>query len=286
MKKFAIASILIITILILALAVLSAGFWYPGITPNQTARIIVHDHKFGSRAKGAAIFFGDAFVHALKRESENYRLVNTRNAFWIADILSQKETDISHAAAVELYGNDNLSSRLAGAAVLAKYGDLGIHEFSPEGLIHRILDNPQTFEENENSLRDSEYVELALKVTVNANARQMIPQIMGILKQRASPYWAHAIACDALAALNAKSAIPLLVESLQSEDFFALPNAFKALTRLGEDKAVPLAIARLGPEIEGKNSEILVDELEKRTGESFGNDKAAWEAWWNGNNKL
>ena len=280
MKKFAIASILIVTLVVSILAVFSAGLWYPGITPTQTAKIIAHDSKFGMRATGAAIFFGDSFIHALKSESQDYELVNGRNAFWIIEILSEKETDVSHAAAVELYGDQNLKTKLAGAAVLAKYGDLSKHEFLPDGLIYDILVKKQYGEKSENSFKDSDYIELALQATVNANNKDMIPYIISILNDRPSPYWSHAKACDALAELNAIEAIPVLKEAMKSDEFYALPNAFNALAKLGEKDAVPLAISRIGPDIEGKNSGFVIDELEKFTGQSFGKDKVAWERWW------
>jgi hypothetical protein len=280
MKKLAIASILIVTLVVSVLAVFSAGLWYPGITPTQTAKIIVHDSKFGMRGTGAAIFYGDPFIHALKSESQDYELVNGRNAFWIVEILSAKETDVSHAAAVELYGNQNLKTKLAGAAVLAKYGDLSKHEFLPGGLIHDILAKNQYGEKTGSSIKDSDYIELALQATVNANSKDMVPYIISILNSRPSPYWSHAKACDALAQLNATEAIPALIEAMKSEEFYALPNAFNALAKLGEKDAVPLAISRIGPDIEGKNSGFVIDELEKFTGKSFGKDKAAWERWW------
>lgn len=280
MKKLAIASILIVTLIVSTLAVFSAGFWYPGITPSQTARIIVHDSKFGMRATDAAIFFGDSFIHALKIESKDYDLVDGRNAFWIVKILSENKTEVSRAAAVELYRNQNLKTKLAGAAVLAKYGDLSEREFLPGGLIHDILVKKQYGENTESSFKDSDYIELALQATVNANSKDMVPYIISILNDRPSPYWSHAKASDALAQLNATEAIPVLIESMKSEEFYALPNAFNALAKLGEKDAVPLAISRIGPDIEGKNSGFVIDELERFTGQSFGKDKAAWERWW------
>lgn len=285
MKKLAIASILIVTLIVSILAVFSAGLWYPGITPTQAAKIIVHDSKFGMRATDAAVFFGDPFIHALKSESQDYELVNGRNAFWIVKILSENETEVSHAAAVELYGSQNLKTKLAGAAVLAKYGDLSEHEFLPGGLIHDILVMKQYGAKTESSFKDSDYIELALQATVNANSKEMVPYIISILNDRPSPYWSHAKACDALAQLNATEAIPALIEAMKSEEFYALPNAFNALAKLGEQDAVPLAISRISPDIEGKNSGFVIDELEKFTGKSFGKDKVAWERWWHESNK-
>ena len=272
---------LLLAILFVAvLAIFSAGLWYPGITPTQTAKIIVNDSKFGGRAIGVAVLYGDSFIHAFKRESNDFELVNGRNAFWIVEILSENKTDVSHSAAAELYASEDLKTKLAGAAVLARYSELSKKEFSPGGLIYEVLENKKYGEKAENSFRDSDYIELALLATVSANAKDMVPFIVSILNDRPSPYWAHAKACDALALLNAKEAIPALIEAMNSEEFYALPNGFKALAKLGVKDAIPLAISRIGPEIEGKNSGFVIDELEAFTGESFGNNRSAWEAWW------
>ena len=100
------------------------------------------------------------------------------------------------------------------------------------------------------------------------------------MKRPAAQYWNHAYACDALARLCFKGAIPTLQSALESSEFYALPNAFRALITLGDRQAVPLAIGRIGPEIRDYNSGFIVKELEKVTGRHFGYNKQAWIQWW------
>ncbi|MGB7951574.1 MAG: hypothetical protein WCH75_28145 [Candidatus Binatia bacterium] len=69
-------------------------------------------------------------------------------------------------------------------------------------------------------------------------------------------------------------------EAMRAPDFYALPNAFRALISLNNKQAIPLAIDRITPEIEHKNAGFLVHELEAVTGKSFGFDKARWREWW------
>jgi len=68
---------------------------------------------------------------------------------------------------------------------------------------------------------------------------------------------------------------------LKSEQFHALPNAFRALIALGDKNAVRFAIDRISPEIKSLNSGAIVTELKKVTGKSFGYNREAWQKWWN-----
>ena len=77
-----------------------------------------------------------------------------------------------------------------------------------------------------------------------------------------------------------KQACEEYLEFLKSDDYHALPQAFRALISLGDRKAVPLAIARVTPELSGHNSGFVVDELKKVTGKSYGYDRSRWEKWW------
>jgi hypothetical protein len=76
-----------------------AGIWYktfgPGLTMLETARILVQDDKFGMRAKDRAIRYGDAILPLLISESRDFKQLNWRNSFWIADVLGRIRTSRS-----------------------------------------------------------------------------------------------------------------------------------------------------------------------------------------------
>ena len=99
-------------------------------------------------------------------------------------------------------------------------------------------------------------------------------------KGRSIDYWYHAYACEALARISSTDAIPALRDCLRSEEFYALPSAFRTLIALGDREAVPLAIARMTPDIKDKNSGFVVRELKRVTGKSYGYDQAKWRKWW------
>ena len=57
-------------------------------------------------------------------------------------------------------------------------------------------------------------------------------------------------------------------------------SAFRTLITLGDRQAVPLAIARVTPELKKMNSGYVVQELKKVTGKSYGFNQAGWQKWW------
>jgi len=253
---------------------------HTGKKPSQTARIILYDHKFGRGAVDKAKSFGDSFIGAFKTESQNYQLVTGPVAVLLVDILSANKTAKSIAEASEMYKMPKTIHKLVGAAVLAKFDLLGEDEFQSGGLIYNILTNKNYLEMYDARAKNSRYIELALQAVANTKAINMVPHIIKFLEKRPSPYRLHAKVCDVLLELKAMESIPALIEAMESEEFYALDEAFNALILLGEEKAIPLAISRIVPEKEGMPPNSLITELERYTGQAFGTNKEAWEQWW------
>ena len=93
-------------------------------------------------------------------------------------------------------------------------------------------------------------------------------------------YWHHAYACEAVARIGSADAIPVLRDCLKSDQFHALPEAFRACVSLGDPEAVPLAIARVSPELRRHNSGFVVEELKRVTGKSYEYNRRKWQEWW------
>ena len=91
----------------------------------------------------------------------------------------------------------------------------------------------------------------------------------------------HAEACVAVARIRSTIVIPVLRDCLKSNDFNALPEAFRALVTLGDREAIPLAINRITPDIKRYNSGFVVKELTKVTGQRYDYDRQKWINWWN-----
>jgi len=257
-------------------------YTYSGRTLNDTARVVVLDHKFGGGGVYKAIAHGDEFFDELRMVSQRYQLINNRNVIWIIEILSANKTEKSVAAASELYHMPKIINKLAGAVILAKFDLLKHDAFQLDGLIYNILANEQYSKDLDPTIEYSTYIKLALKSVVYAQANNMVPYIIDLLKTPSKLLGAQTAVCNALVQLKAIESIPILIESMKSEKFYALSAAFNALVSFGEEKAIPLAIARIPPEqkISTVPSAIpLIAALEQYTGKSFGKNKKAWEYW-------
>ena len=241
----------------------------PGKTMDETARILVHDFKFGMRATQKAIQNGDDILPSIQKELEDYTILNGRNSFWIADVLGAIQTDRSRAMLTDLYSRTNAIARLTGAIGLARHKALPDPIDENSFLVHNVRTDPNQTE--------TQLSIIALGWTKDEKA---LPCLLSLLKQRPIDYWHHAYACEALARIGSKQAIPILRDCLKSEQFYALPSAFRTLISLGDRDAVPLAIARVTPEIKDKNTGFIVRELKKVTGKSYGYDHDKWQKWW------
>jgi hypothetical protein len=269
--------------LILSAAVVFASLtfwvWYPGVTPRQTARILVDDRKFGMRALGMAHFWGDRILVPLREVSEDFTLLDNRNSFWVAELLARDNSSASLEISYELYKKSSIYQKLVGAVGLAAHGKLPSAEFLQSGFIYDLLTNDK-YISAQNDKRgksvDITPVELALVVAKYARNERSVPLILALINKRPCPGVVQWYACEALGEIGDKSAIPVLDSAMEADDFYALPEAFRALIKLGDEKAVPLAIRRISPKI----SPFLVKALEAHTGKKFGFDRHRWEQWW------
>ena len=245
------------------------GLFGPGKTIDETARILIHDEKFGMRAKEKAIGYGDAILPYLQKESKNFFLLNGRNSLWIADVLGAIQTDKSRAILLDLYSRENTLARLTGAVGLARHGALGDDLGEDSFLLTQVRNDPGRSEPR-----------LAIIALGWCKNEKALPNLFAVLEKREFGYWPQADACDAVARIRSTKAIPVLRKCLKSSEFHALPNAFRSLLSLGDREAIPLTIARVTPATEEYNSGHIVKELEKVTGQSFGFDRARWQEWW------
>ncbi len=285
MKKIVRAIAVVFLFILIIFFGFAALFSYPGITPKQTAEILIEDGKFGGRALLMAPFWGDALLPRLREASENYSRLNERSAQLLMVILAEKnKSEESLKLATELYQRDNVEAKVVGAAGLAAQGKLPEEALRPNGYLYEAITyNPRVNAANYKELVDlnKPSAELALIVAKYAKRNEVLDPILKILGYRHVPYFLHANACDALGEIGDKRAISDLEVAMKDQDFYAIPNAFDALLKLGDENAIPLAIKRITPDIRGKNSQLIVGELENVTGKHFGFDQKKWQEWWN-----
>lgn len=245
------------------------GMFSPGSTKEETAGILVHDQTWGGRAVRKAIEYGDEILPLIERESVGFKEINSRNAVWIAEVLGATRTERSRKILTELYNRSNTLEKLTGAVGLARQHALAEAIDETSFLVKTVRADPGDTE-----------TQMAVEALGWAGDPRGLPCLLDLLNKRPMEYWRHASACDAVARMGSKEAIPVLRDALKSDQFYALPNAFRALVALGDREAVPLAIARVAPDLEGTNAGYLVEELEKVTGESYGYSGAKWQEWW------
>lgn len=109
--------------------------------------------------------------------------------------------------------------------------------------------------------------------------KEAVPYLVNELLNSSS-YGGTATVVEALGNLEDERAVPVLKARMQKPDFYALSEAFRALIVLGEKEAVPLAIARISPDIQGNSAGFVVQDLSLVTGRNFGFDRQKWERWW------
>jgi len=258
--------------------------WFPGITPKQSAWILMQDDKLGGRALGMCHVWGDWALEPLREASNDFNALHVHNSRRLAEVLTRNNSKRSIALAEELHQHDKLQARLVGAVALAAHGRLPNAEFLPGGEIHSVLTDARYLyshrpDEKRTYAIDNAPLLLALMASGNARSHESLPAILALIEEQPLPYEIHVHAAEALASIEDPRAVPVLENAMRSPEFYALADGFRALVALHDPQAVPLAIARIEPEME-KHNPSLVRELEEVTGQRFGFDRARWTEWW------
>lgn len=276
--------LVLLAVLLICAVWITMPSWYGGVTPTQTARILVEDRKFGMRALRMGIYWGDAVLVPLRQATDDFRLLDNRNSFWVGELLAKNQSSRSNELSLELYKRDSLISKVVGAIGLAAHNNLPKEAFQQNGVLRKILVSEEYLyrldSDGHKSYVDTSLLELTLIAAKYAKSMDSVNDIIALIEKRPLPYWVHAHSADALGAIGDHRAVMPLEMAMRASDFYALPNAFRALVTLSSDLAVPLAIERISPEIKGKNSKYVVHELEAVTGKNYGYDQARWKEWW------
>ena len=105
-------------------------------------------------------------------------------------------------------------------------------------------------------------------------------ELLGRALLETSDYYVQAEICNSLVKIGGEKAGNILKEAYIESRFVALKEGFLALVELGDKDAVGVAINRISPSLRGTNSGLLISELEKATGQSFGYDRQKWQEWY------
>jgi hypothetical protein len=267
-----------------------AQMWQLGFTkqsPEATAKTLVNNRLFGGGSAKYAIEYGDTIIPLIKSESNNFEKLDNRNSFWIAEVLGSIDTQLARSTLRDLYAEKESMRRLVGAIGLYKLGEQLEPIDDDSFLVTTIRGKRSTRTEGGLGVPgelDSDNKELAIIALGYSKSESVLPTLHEVLTIRPRPYWIHAHACEALARIKSSKSIPVLQDCLQDPQFYALPQAYRAATCLGDKEATHLAIERISKEIEGKNSGFVIDELQLVTGKWWnGRKKEDWQIWWKKN---
>ncbi len=155
------------------------------------------------RARDKAVQHGDAILPLIRKESKNSTALNNRNAFWIAEVLGAIQTDRSRTVLMDLYSRTNTLARLTGAIGPAQHGALPDPINEESFLVRYVRANPVQTETHLSII--------ALGWTMDEKA---IPCLFELLQKRhiGCRYQVHA--CETLARVGSRDAIPVLRDCL------------------------------------------------------------------------
>jgi len=169
----------------------------------------------------------------------------------------------------DLYSRKDSLAKLTGAAGLVDQGILPEEIDEDSFLVQTVRNSTNSIEK-----------ELAIIVLGKTKNNKALPCLLEALKKRPNSYENRYCIYEAVACIRSPDAIPVLRDCLNSDQFYAIPEAFRALICLGDREAIPLAITRVTMTVESHPENRILKQLEKVTGQSFGDDWAEWEQWW------
>ena len=269
--------------LFIVIAFSVVGFVYAsiGLTPSQTAKILIEDRKNGGRVLDVAKHYGDRILIPLKEQSDDFILLDNRNSFWVADILASNQSDLSKEISHELYGRSEYFPKLVGAVGLAANGELTDKDISAHSFLVKTALREIEYYLNSNvpltlSERYDELAVIALGKTKNKNALSFLMKRLELVAHDVSR--AHTVSL-ALGELGYSEAVPVLRNYFSDDNFLATSGAFKALSMLNDPDIVTIAIKRYFEPPKDKTDILLMREIERYTGKKYGDNKQKWEKW-------
>lgn len=262
-----------------------------GLAPNDPTRVardLVLTSKPQYDVVGRAVSYGDAILIPLRVVTKDFSSIDGEGALRLVEVFTAIQTPAADQAIGQMANGPALMPKLVAAAVLGRRGR-PIERMRPE--LVRIAAGAWTEEEkkdatlgegNERGVLINQlwlYQRLAIAALGQPRGVEEIGKLAGLLSDKnSSPL--HAAVCDALGLAGGPESVTALQAAMRDSRFEDTPAAFRALVKLGDRQAVPLAISRIDPESEKYTGGWLVPELEKVTGVHLGADRAKWEAWW------
>lgn len=181
----------------------------------------MHDWKFGWASQSEAIAWGAGILPLLREESDDFRMLSSRNSTWIAAALGAIVSDTSRELSLELYSRQSPAARLTGAIALAQQGALP-DAIGEDSFLARAARTAPAHP------FDPDWRTLAVTALGRSRDSAALPALLDALRQPA-PDSLHAGACVAVARIGSPAAGPVLADCLRTPQFRSLPEAFRVL---------------------------------------------------------
>lgn len=184
----------VIVLILSAVLLLTSGTWYPGLTPSQTASILVNDTKNGHRALKAASIFSDKMLNPLTEETKNFTELNSRNSFWVADFFVSNKTNATDQLLYQMYESDNIYARLIANIGLLAHSKHPVKNISDDSFIVQVamLEYPPDIYSQQFWWANS-YIELSVIALGKTHDMKMIPILQKVLSDTPSNPNSHVI---------------------------------------------------------------------------------------------
>jgi hypothetical protein len=244
MAKYVKLIILISFIFFLVTAVVFQSFWYPGITKQQTANVLLGDQKLGFRAMDKAKWHGASIIDDFAYLTNEYENINYYQASVISEFLNDINTNKILEYGKKLYEKEGLYPRLFGALILSKSSERINYKGMFQFLVDVATRRYRNLKKDLFKSRDY-YSEIAILSIGNYGTDEAFQLLSRILNEKDVPHVRHRITNYALGNLGDKRAIDLLHKRMMDKDFKATLSAYETLLKLDDSQVNEYAQKRV-----------------------------------------
>lgn len=257
-----------ITLAVFAAIHFFALLWY--VTPSYEWLLsVMQEPKFGGVAVEPLRRMGVDALPAIKEQTVNFADLGPRSARRMARIASSYPREIREQVLREMAEQNRTGRPWTYLIAIGELGSMGVDCSDEAGRIMELMKSPET-----SWLREEGATALGL-----IGAQEAVPFLAQLLLgEQDKGFHEEAAVIEALGRLGDKKAIDAIKTSLPRMSVYEIRYAVAALLRLGDRSGIDLAISSLEGD-HGRKDEFA-HLLRQYTGQEYGVDKHAWEAWW------
>ncbi|MCA9421748.1 MAG: HEAT repeat domain-containing protein [Nitrospira sp.] len=230
-------------------------FYFPGFTERQTAELFIEPQNKRIREGGhiKANWHGSDLFDDFRLLTNDFLKKETYDFKALAHFLNEIDTTALLNEASQLYSQEDLAQKLLGALLLSKSKEK--HQY-PDlfPFLDRIV--RRTYPGlDKNLFRLNDYFsEGAILAVGNLGGEKSFELLVEVLNESPVPSSRHEAACQALAEMQDRRAIPILHKKMVDPEFHTLLAAYQALLKLGDKQAEEIARKRVSLGLGGEDT--------------------------------